>query len=194
MSTLTQQEKTDFFIRVYFGTTNNNELIDEAIMRAYRDWNRTAHGLGQINSAAGRNQGKECIEIAVQEVRNTEFSRLTFDKWHEQKCTELKQKYIEALDYEISFGQAQKWLNMTLKYLFAIGDNKINGIETNYSHFHIPIDNIIQDKLQHYGIAPLTIRWSRIDQYETYMEYQNRVRERFLNEIPCDVEFRLFNQ
>ena len=83
---------------------------------------------------------------------------------------------------------------MTLKYLFAIGPNVIDGIDRNYEFFHIPIDNIIQDKLSIRGINRINSRWSRIDSYQTYLQYQIRVRNTFAGQIPLDVEFRLFNE
>lgn len=84
---------------------------------------------------------------------------------------------------------------MTLKYLFALGDNIVDGISTNYIYYHIPIDNIIQDKLlKKYDIPKFSERWSRIDDYERYLNYQIKVRQTIQNQIPMDVEFRLFNE
>lgn len=80
----------------------------------------------------------------------------------------IKKKFNEVLAYDISYGQAQKWINMTLKYMFAIGPNIIDGIDRNYDYFHIPLDNVIQEKLSIHGINRINIRWSRIDNYQTY--------------------------
>ena len=84
---------------------------------------------------------------------------------------------------------------MTLKYLFVLGDNIVNGISTNYTYYHIPIDNIIQNKfLEKYDIPKLSERWSKIDDYERYLNYQIKVRQTIQNQIPMDVELRLFNE
>ena len=83
---------------------------------------------------------------------------------------------------------------MTLKYMFAIGNEIINGIERNYKFFHIPIDNIIQEKLEFYNVNKIKGKWSRIDNYEIYFQYQNQVREAFIGQIPLEIEFRLFNE
>lgn len=101
---------------------------------------------------------------------------------------------MTELNYELSIGQAQKWINMTHKYLFALGESRVNGISKNYEFFHIPINNIIQEKLEKEGIEKLKERWSRIKQYSNYLDYQKKVREHFAGQIPLDVEFKLFNK
>lgn len=78
--------------------------------------------------------------------------------------------------------------------MFAIGDGLINGIEHNYMFFHIPIDNIIQEKLVNHSINEIKGKWSRINNYDTYLQYQKLVREAFIGQIPLEVEFRLFNE
>ncbi|WP_378018329.1 hypothetical protein [Adhaeribacter terreus] len=84
---------------------------------------------------------------------------------------------------------------MSLKYLFAFGENRVPNISRNYRFFHIPIDNIIQDKLQKdKKIEKLTQAWSRVNEYETYLNYQIKVRQSYSGQIPMDVEFKLFNQ
>jgi hypothetical protein len=84
---------------------------------------------------------------------------------------------------------------MTLKYLFAFGDNRVLGISRNYRFFHIPIDNIIQNKLEKkFGIKRLNGAWSKAENYPVYLNYQYQVRLACAEQIPMDVEFKLFNQ
>jgi hypothetical protein len=84
---------------------------------------------------------------------------------------------------------------MSLKYLFALGENRINGITNNYNYFHFPVDKIIQDKLkERYNIGKLKTAWSRIQNYEIYLNYQKICRTHFNGQIPLDVEFKLFNE
>jgi hypothetical protein len=108
-------------------------------------------------------------------------------------CDKLKLKFIKLIGYEISYGQAQKWINMSLKYMSALGNTIIIGVEKNYKYFHIPVDNIIQDKLKNHNINRIPISWSRIDNYDVYLSYQIELRNKFSDQIPLDVEFRLFN-
>ena len=194
MTTLTQQDIINFWMRVYLGTTHVQELQLSAVDRAYRDVNRTMHGIGKIQTDESYNIIRTFVNNIASETLNDTFDQTTFDSWHFKKCEELKTEFNRVLNYKISYGQAQKWINMTLKYLFAIGPNVIDGIDRNYEFFHIPIDNIIQDKLSIRGINRINSRWSRIDSYQTYLQYQIRVRNTFAGQIPLDVEFRLFNE
>jgi len=196
MTTLTQFEIQKFWIRVYLGTTNDKELIGAAIDRAYRDFNRTMHGIGDKQTDETKKFLSDFMLTVVDSLTSKQFeSQVEFDDWHKLKCDELKEKFIQYPAFKISFGQAQKWINMTLKYLFALGDNIVNGISTNYIYYHIPVDNIIQDKLlKKYDIPKFSERWSRIDDYERYLNYQIKVRQTIQNQIPMDVEFRLFNE
>jgi len=194
MTTLTQQDIVNFWVRVYFGTTNVQELRLSAVDRAYRDVNRTMHGIRAIRTDETYNILRSFVNNIASETLNITFDQATFDRWHLKKCDELKTEFIRVINYEISYGQAQKWINMTLKYMFAIGPNIINGIDRNYDRFHIPLDNIIQDKLLAHNINRITTKWSRIDNYQTYFQYQTQVRDTFVGQIPLDVEFRLFNE
>jgi len=191
--TLTQQDILNFWIRVYLGTTNTVELKQAAIDRAYRDFNRTMHGIRDIQTPQFYQSLKNLLNEITDEAVSITFNQVEFDKWHKQKCDILKSEFITLLAYEISYGQAQKWINMSLKYMSALGNNVINGIDNNYKYFHIPIDNIIQEKLELHNIPSISKKWSRIDNYDIYLNYQYKVRRTFMNQIPLDVEFRLFN-
>jgi len=194
MTTLTKQDIINFWVRVYLGTTNVQELRLAAVDRAYRDVNRTMHGIGEIQTPENYIILRNFVNNIASETLTTTYDQTSFDNWHFKKCDELKSEFIRVLNYSISYGQAQKWINMTLKYMFAIGDNIIDGIDRNYDYFHIPLDNIIQNKLLEHNINRIATRWSRIDDYQTYFQYQIQVRNTFIGQIPLDVEFRLFNE
>ncbi|RKY91041.1 MAG: hypothetical protein DRQ13_11910, partial [Ignavibacteriae bacterium] len=121
-------------------------------------------------------------------------SQKEFDNWHFQKCKKLKSEFLKIYKFKITFGQSQKWINMTMKYLFALGEKRIKNIETNYEYFHIPIDNIVQNELAKIGIPKFKMAWSKLDSYEEYLDYQKKVRGLIKNQIPMDFEFKLFNK
>jgi hypothetical protein len=194
MTTLTQQDIINFWVRVYLGTTNVHNLRLSAVDRAYRDVNRTMHGIRNIQTNETKIILNNIVNNIAGETLTETFDQATYDNWHKKKCDELKAEFLRVLNYRISYGQAQKWINMTLKYMFAIGANVIQGIDRNYDYYHIPLDNIIQDKLLRHNIDRIPTRWSRIDDYQTYLQYQKQVRETFAGQIPLDVEFRLFNE
>ena len=193
MTTLTQIEIENFWIRCYLNPKTN--LTDAAIDRAYRDFNRTLHGIGKNQTEEKQARLKNEIIKIVSELSSEKFNnQLEYDTWHEKKCNDLAKAYIDIANHKLYIGQAQKWINMTFKYLFALGENRINGISNYYSYFHFPLDSIIQDKFFKYGIPKFKIKWSRIDNYTDYIDYQFLVRKKFAGQIPLDVEFRLFNE
>jgi len=193
MSDVTQQDILNFWIRCYINPSTNP--IDAVIDRAYRDFNRTLHGISKVQTEAKYLNLKNVMYQIILEISNVKFkNQREFDKWHESKCTSLITAFNVIANHKLYIGQAQKWLNMSLKYLFALGEDFISGIRINYTFFHIPIDNIIQDQLIKHGIPKLECSWSRIDDYCTYLNYQKMVRNKFLDQIPLAVEFKLFNE
>jgi hypothetical protein len=196
MTTLSIEDKTKFWLRVYFGSQIESNIILSCIDRAYRDFSRTMHGVDYKDKKTRLySYGKLRMHMheIICQILTQDFNQDSFDIWHKESCDKLTTEFNKIINYELFYGQAQKWINMTLKYAFAIGNEEINGIERNYKYFHIPIDNIIQDKLFSYKIVRIPIKWSRINDYSIYIDYQYKVRKIFVGQIPMDVEFRLFN-
>lgn len=196
MTTLSIEDKTKFWLRVYFGSQIESNIILSCIDRAYRDFSRTMHGVDYKDKKTRLySYGKLRMHMneIICQILTQDFNQDSFDIWHKESCDKLTTEFNKIINYELFYGQAQKWINMSLKYAFAIGDEKIDGINKNYKFFHIPIDNIIQEKLISHKIDKIPIKWSRINDYSIYMEYQNKIRNVFFGQIPMDVEFRLFN-
>ncbi len=192
-STLTSTDRENFWIRVYLGP--NKDLISASIDRAYLDFNRTLHGFAKLRSTENYSYLKDVVSGSVAQLLNRRFiDQKQFDEWHQSQCNTLVHSYKEALNFKLYQGQAQKWLNMSFKYLYSLGDSRVPSISDNYMFFHVPIDNIIQDKFKSQGINRLQCSWSRIKTYEQYLDYQILVRNKYPNRIPMDVEFELFNE
>jgi hypothetical protein len=195
MTSLTDLDISKFWIRVYFGSEIEKDFILSTIDRAYRDFNRTMYGIAEKNKEKKYAYGllRSHMNEIINETLTHNFNQNSFDIWHKESCDKLINEFERIINYPLHYGQAQKWINMTLKYLFAIGNGKINGIARNYKYFHIPIDNIIQKRLISYKIDEIPIKWSRINDYSIYMNYQYKVRNVFVGQIPMDIEFRIFN-
>jgi hypothetical protein len=96
----------------------------------------------------------------------------------------------------MSYGHAQKWVNMTLKYLFTahgLGLDNAGDIATWYPYAHVPIDQILMRALYGDGFvhSPRPRAWSTINQRD-YIDFQMSVRRTYV-ECPMDVEFMLWN-
>jgi len=88
-------------------------------------------------------------------------------------------------------GQAQKWVNMSFKYIFTLGGKRISGFEPVYKHCHIPFDNVILIKLETMGFPPFNCAWSRINDYDEYLSRQIWIREKYMLS-PLDIEFLIW--
>jgi hypothetical protein len=89
-------------------------------------------------------------------------------------------------------GQAQKWLNMSMKYLFTLGERRVPGFAHLYQFAHIPIDNVFLKSATALGGPSLHVPWSRLDDYATYLSCQQAFRNLFGGSIPLEAEFRLW--
>lgn len=193
MNNVNQQNIENFWIRVYLGSSQ--DFVNSAIKRAYLDFSRTKHKYSEKNSPETYETLKSCMRSIVSEVLTLNFdTQDEFDIWHKQSCDHLINTYFQRADFTLHYGQAQKWINMTLKYLYALGETRVSGISNNYQWFHIPVDNIIQEKLSKSNIILFKTPWSRIKDYDKYLDYQKEVRNFCGSSIPMDLEFALFNE
>ena len=192
-SDLSPADFDDFILGLYFDINPQKGWIHAAIERAYRDTARTIYNLPKdgLERKLWKHDTFDILAKRIEKLLTSNFKdQEEFNLWHQGACISLWFENGELL----KVGQGQKIVNMTLKYLFFLGENRVPGISLNYAFFHIPIDNVIQDKLyKKYGIEKLPVAWSTLD-YETYHQYQKKVRETLDGIIPMDEEFRLFNE
>jgi hypothetical protein len=192
-TTLNRREYEDFLIQVYFGPGCFDMPILACIDRAYRDFNRT---LRLRNSPNAEELHREVRAWLAKEVEA--FSRLSsaptqegFDTWHHTTCASLTERF-SALELKFYAGQGQKWINMTFKYLFTLGDSRIPGFSAIYDYCHAPIDRIVVERLTPLGFSKLSRAWSRIC-YNEYFSAEEWIRKEFVIP-PLDVEFRAWQK
>lgn len=179
----------EFLKVIYFGTIECP--MTAASHRAYRDLNRTIRFEGMPQDR--RNELRD--EVTTLFKRNVPMlveqgvkSQEAYDTWHCQMCNEIRSLYRDA-GVEFHIGQAQKWINMTMKYLFVCGEYSFSGL---FQYLHIPVDNYIfsvAEKELH--ISQPQVRWSRWDSYdEQYLSYQKSLRSSIHGLSPLRWEFK----
>ncbi len=153
----TQEKATKFLLNIYF---RGNDHLSNAVNRAYRDMNRTISFINACDKTSKENKEnrKKLIEkvkkIIAAGIRNSNIKN--FDDWHCEICRNIQLVYINDVQGEkgLTYGQAQKWINMTLKYLTII--NQLENIDVDYKNFitnhgrdfHVPVDTIILDSFE----------------------------------------------
>lgn len=171
----------DFLKMLYFGVTDNP--FEAASRRAYTDMCRTIRFNGK-NGDMLRKAVDALLEERIPELVAVNDAE-DFTKWHHSICEKIVAMY-EAEGIEFYIGQAQKWVNMTLKYLYVLVPDVV---EPFYRFSHIPLDNYIIDiAKKQYGIPPLPCAWSRISDYQDYLDYEEMLME-VIDEVPLDWEF-----
>lgn len=123
----------EFLKMLYFGVTDNP--FEAASRSAYTDMCRTIRFHGK-NGEALRKSVDVLLEERIPELIAVDNSE-KFTQWHYSICKQIVEQY-EAAGIEFYIGQAQKWVNMTLKYLYVLVPDVV---EPFYRFLHIPLDN-----------------------------------------------------
>lgn len=163
-----------FLRTIYFGAYTNP--YKAASSRAYLDMNRTIRfkDLDEKIRFALRERIDRKLEEAIKELSVS--SQEEYDVWHKNLCLNIQKEY-EKVGVEFTIGQSQKWVNMTIKYLYMLG---ADTFDETFRYFHIPIDNYVFDIAKKVlSVDRPKIAWSRWESYDDqYMQYQRALRER----------------
>ena len=134
--------------------------------KAYLDWNRTItfnEMATEIDKAGFQKEGcskivegisKVLVHEGLKSVSGQEAVQKWFDEIHKEICSELlsfansckisdnSEDLLLNLIGEKGFyyGQAQKWLNMTFKYLVLLGIDDLSSLK---ACLHVPVDRYI---------------------------------------------------
>jgi hypothetical protein len=190
-SILKKEDWYDYLILLYFGDDNP---LSGCINKAYRDFNRTLHGLGKHkNNEILFEEGKSYLKSRIRALKKISdvIDQSKFDRWHHTTCKGLIRTYKKYKYSFFTIGQAQKWINMTLKYIFTMSTKRLSGFEEIYPFCHAPVDNIILEELIEYDAPGISCRWSRLNDYEEYIRLQKWIRNNF-DTVPLDTEFKMW--
>lgn len=211
MSNFKLNEKaTDFLLYSYFGfdsseiIKSNPNIQYKCAYRAYLDLARTVK---YVHASSELEKSKSNDELgAFKKARDERISDVCdnlaksiesftngfddFDSWHNNECDQIinmMNKPYEGdkklIKDEFTYGQAQKWINMTLKYLWLL-DKLPQGLSEE--SLHVPIDSFIlenlQDKVDRISNNGDTYKyqgkaWSAISDPEDYKKLQDIITE-----------------
>jgi len=182
----------DFVAVCYFG--REGDWLDRCIRRAYLDMNRTLHGMSTLGE--GRADWKSSEQRVLRDrltmlLSEHACTQASFDAWHHESVDALK-RVSSKHGFPLSVGQAQKWINMSVKYAIALGERRAPGFFRVYDVAHVALDNIVLEHLKEFGMPPLGCAWSRLDEYNRYMQCQQWVRDHFHGGCPLEVEYWLW--
>ena len=198
------------------------EIIEQAIQRAYRDAaSRVLSIKDDIKDEIKREAAQE-LKNRMESIKSKPESTESFDSWHEDTCDDLCKFFNKDGIYKdndnrhFTCGIAQKWVNMTMKYLALIYEAFIDydypgkglkkyvewykdNLYAFEAAFHIPIDSYVIKGLKacHKNDEKITqilsVTWSKWNDYEKYKKVQDAFRKDLKeNEMPLDKENKIW--
>lgn len=200
-----------FLLFSYFGISGKEDkdsILKKLIQRAYRDAASHVLSVKEEVKEEKKETAIQYIVDAIEALNNTQRSyeeseacHKSYDCWHKKLCRKLVEEYNGCCSdkYNFTHGVAQKWVNMTVKYIyiicfldFAYEENEglaefteayENLLYTHIKSFHVPIDSyVLKAAKKELGVKPLKTAWSKIDTYYKYLEYQNTIRKALFND------------
>ena len=203
----------DFLLYSYFGCSSEDSeqtVKKKCAYRAYLDLARTVkyvYSSTELEKATVGTDAHAFIDIRKKRIEAVCYKLIEsiegypnhsggFDTWHESKCAQIidrmnapygdgKKGFLKA---RFTYGQAQKWVNMTLKYLWLL-DMLPNGLSE--AELHVPVDSFILEALketQQFNTEENKITgsgesyyyngeaWSAISEYKNYKKLQDGIR------------------
>lgn len=202
----------DFLLYSYFGFSSEDlgqTRKEKCAYRAYLDLARTVkytYSSTELEKAKAGTDAHAFVDIRKKRIEDI-CSKLIesiesypnhsgdFDAWHKSECTQIIDQMNvpynkkDFLKVGFTYGQAQKWVNMTLKYLWLL-DMLPNGLSE--AELHVPVDSFILEALketQQFNTEGNRITgsgesyyyngeaWSAISDPENYKKLQDGIRD-----------------
>lgn len=92
-----------------------------------------------------RTRASKFIKEAILKLLDRDkLCQTDFDSWHHRTCDALIDCYLSN-EILFTYGHAQKWINMTFKYLYMLEAVPLDFV---LPFLHIPIDNIVLERAE----------------------------------------------
>lgn len=167
---------------------DDKKAIKVCADRAYLDLCRTLRYKKTIGDCERKKFKKKSIDMIIIEGCENLYKKNIkeeYDETHQMLCEKLCKMYNEADIFDaghiFSYGQAQKWVNMTMKYFVLMKYESSNG--SLLSIMHIPVDNYVLEAFESEKSFPQEMKneykekpWSKWDE-DTYLSFINNLRE-----------------
>lgn len=216
----------EFMLYTSFGIDFNdgdtNTILNVAIDKAYND----ATMQGAYNALKKENADSIKLEdiksYISEEIKDLLKKSKNYLDWHNNICFNLVKRYekVTCIDGASAFtyGNAQKWINMTMKYLYILSevyheynpkcefDMYFDRIQNLYKDLQVPVDSYIIESLWNDTEIDLPIAtkknfreeeykdnraksWSKWDESE-YEKFRDSFRKNKDDIIPIDWEHK----
>lgn len=177
-----------------------------ATSRAYADLSRRLEGYGKVKNRGVKERAQEKLKALLKEYfQNPSTDKNMFDEWHKNAIDALIKIYQSADKSEylrtdgkyfdknlFNVGIAQKWVNMSFKYLYSYvdiwgNDGDLKMKMNDFQFCHVPLDsyvicNAADLKNDNGFIFPQDrwndgVKWSKLADYKQYLDMQQDLRD-----------------
>ncbi len=192
---LFEGDQGEFIAVCYLGGGRKGDWLDRCVQRAYLDMSRTLHGMAAFSRThpGWQTSMKQLLKQRLCLLsQSAALDQEGFDSWH-KACVAALQSLSNSLGYasddgssgrHFTVGQAQKWINMSIKYAIALGEARVPGFRAVFPVAHAPLDSLVLSSLK----DSARVSWSRIDDYQQYMELEESLRQGDPGRTPLDIE------
>lgn len=174
-----------------FEDGQSDTILNVAIDKAYND----ATMQGAYNALKKKNSDnvalasvKSCIRKSIINELFENKSQVDYSIWHNKICLYLKEQFNEVTLVDgtpvFTYGNAQKWINMTMKYLYILSEvyHKFNSdcefdkyfgrIQNLYKDLQVPVDSYIIESLWNDAEIDLPIATKKNFREEEYKDHR----------------------
>ena len=172
------------------GVSNIDDIIDIAVQKGYApSIQNTAIKQYKYDSKKLAVPRKDCEELLKKEIKKiydeTNITEEKFEEWESNLASEIREKYKQNGIEHYTYGNAQKWINMTIKFVFS--SENVDYTKQLFNVCYLPIDRIIQDKAyKELGVKKLPVAWSKCDDWNEIQSYQKRIKDAIIEKTNYD--------
>ena len=158
--------------------TTEEESISLAIDKAHQP--SVQRALTLADGCSTQSPRQEVKNYLLEEIPNILHQEsLTFDSytaWANRVCTKIRETYQNHGITDYTYGNAQKLLSMTIKYILS-ADN-IDPSLPIFEIAYIPIDGVIMKiAKKELNVTPMPKAWSKTDDFDDISSYEKRLRD-----------------
>lgn len=213
---MTKENAINFLLYSYFGITlddGKEEIIDGAIERAYRDASGRVLSITDECGGNGpyKKNAKEQLKSQIDKLAERTTPVAYDEEWFYETCRILLKEYKSAKGKKgndaFYFGHAQKWVNMTMKYLCVLKsifheydkENIVPWLTDDLERqLHIPVDSYIMEatkewKIQFPGKDDKSVTYSSAKSWskwvcKDYKKFRKELEGKIPEDSPLDWE------
>lgn len=156
-----------------FSLSNKKSVIIVIRYGGYHDIQRHLSGIGKHDE-----EKKQIFEDLSEKIlilfSKSPLDKESFDSWHYDTCESIISSFEPLINNKMTYGKAQKLLNITLKHTLCFND--ASDKNEWFKWCHIPIDSYVIEWYQNNVENIKITEWTKMN-YEEYIKIQNKIRE-----------------